>query len=516
MGITNLSPAITNSSKEVLEIAGKQIGYHRTEDFSRLLIENENLLLELIGCKNGRAIFLTCSGTGAMDSVVCNLIGLENRVLIINGGSFGQRWWDICDFYNIKYYSFNPGFGRTINLEELENVFKIFKPTKLLMQHMETSSGQLHDVQSIGEICKSYDCDLIVDSISGFVNEEYKMDEWNISVTITSTQKGLALSPGLSMVILNEKMLKTKFSKRNYYLDFEKYLGPLNDVGLPFTPNIIALNQLNYRLKEIKSFGIQTEINKRKSIALDFRDKIKGLPFEIIAENPGNAVTGLYTSRCDVKNFFKELSKKKIFFSPSGGESGKKFVVGHMGEISFEDNDLLINEFSEWVKKEDKTFQAKEIRGKSGKIVFTSGTWDMFHQGHLNLLKKSKALGDKLIVAVSTDELVKSYKGSNPVIPFEQRVEIIRSCKYVDEVISQTNLTDIEDLKNYGVNIITIGDDWKDKHLEGLDWAKNNGIEVIYLPYTQETSTTQIIKKIIKEGYDIAFAHGQRGISKLF
>jgi len=203
MKIRNLSPAITNSSSEILDIAGKQIGYHRTAKFTKLLKENEELLLKTLDCRNGRAIFLTSSGTGAMDSVVSNLINKEDRVMIINGGSFGQRWEDICNFYEIDYHSFKPGFGKKINLESLKEAFQFFRPTLLLMQHIETSSGQLHNVQSIGKICDYYGCKLIVDAISGFLNNEYSMDKYNIDATIISTQKGLALTPGLSIVILN-------------------------------------------------------------------------------------------------------------------------------------------------------------------------------------------------------------------------------------------------------------------------------------------------------------------------
>ena len=133
-------------------------------------------------------------------------------------------------------------------------------------------------------------------------------------------------------------------------------------------------------------------------------------------------------------------------------------------------------------------------------IVYTSGTFDLFHVGHLNILKKSKKLGDKLIVGVSTDKLVKSYKKRGPIISFEDRKEIIKHISVVDEAIDQHILTNPEDLKKYNIDIVTIGDDWKDKTLPGLEWAKNNGIEVVYLPYTENVSSTEI-KKNIKNGW---------------
>jgi len=137
---------------------------------------------------------------------------------------------------------------------------------------------------------------------------------------------------------------------------------------------------------------------------------------------------------------------------------------------------------------------AKEI------IVYTAGTFDLFHIGHLNILKKSKKLGSKLIVGVSTDDLVESYKKKAPIIPFEDRKEIINNIKIVDEIIDQHVLINPEDLKNNNIDIITIGDDWKDKTLPGLEWAKENNIQVVYLPYTESVSSTEI-KRNIKNGW---------------
>lgn len=148
-------------------------------------------------------------------------------------------------------------------------------------------------------------------------------------------------------------------------------------------------------------------------------------------------------------------------------------------------------------------------------IVHTAGTFDLFHIGHLNILKKSKELGDYLIVAVSSDELVESYKGIKPVVPYEQRARIIESIKFVDKVIKQDVLHDIKQLKRYKVDITTIGDDWKDKYLEGLEWMKKNR-KVVYFPYTKGVSVTQMKKQIIGDSYNIVYAQFGRdnGLSK--
>ena len=130
---------------------------------------------------------------------------------------------------------------------------------------------------------------------------------------------------------------------------------------------------------------------------------------------------------------------------------------------------------------------------KKEKIVLTYGTFDMFHIGHLNLLNRLKSLGDKLIVAVSTDEF-NSIKGKKTLIPFEQRALIVQNIKCVDMVISEENWEQkIYDIKKYNVDILAMGDDWKGKFDFLKDYCK-----VIYLPRTQNISTTELKKELNK------------------
>lgn len=143
--------------------------------------------------------------------------------------------------------------------------------------------------------------------------------------------------------------------------------------------------------------------------------------------------------------------------------------------------------------------------------VFTSGSFDLFHVGHLNILEKSAALGDELIVGVSTDELILEYKGMKPIVPFEQRFRIISALKCVTKAVKQVKLTEIAQLKKEDIDIVTIGDDWENKYLEGLEWMKSQpGKKVIYFPYTPGISTTSIKKDIIDRTNQIVEAALQR------
>lgn len=121
------------------------------------------------------------------------------------------------------------------------------------------------------------------------------------------------------------------------------------------------------------------------------------------------------------------------------------------------------------------------------KTVLTYGTFDLFHIGHLNILKRLKERGDHLIVGVSTDEF-NAVKGKKPIVPFGQRIEIVRSIRYVDEAIPEDNWAQKRlDIDKYGVKVFGIGDDWRGK-FDDLE----DKVEVIYLPRTSGISTTEM------------------------
>ncbi|WP_352404126.1 adenylyltransferase/cytidyltransferase family protein [Kandleria vitulina] len=130
-------------------------------------------------------------------------------------------------------------------------------------------------------------------------------------------------------------------------------------------------------------------------------------------------------------------------------------------------------------------------------IGYTAGVYDLFHIGHLNLLKNAKGMCDKLVVGVTVDELV-SYKGKKAMIPFEDRIEIVRSIKYVDAAVPQYNMDKLEACKKLNAQILFVGDDWygTDKWKAYEKEFAEAGIKIVYFPYTKGTSSTQIRKAL--------------------
>jgi glycerol-3-phosphate cytidylyltransferase len=136
---------------------------------------------------------------------------------------------------------------------------------------------------------------------------------------------------------------------------------------------------------------------------------------------------------------------------------------------------------------------------KNYKVGYTTGVYDMFHIGHLNLLKKAKENCDYLIVGVTTDELV-SYKNKKAIIPHKERMEIVGSIKYVDRVVSQESMDKMEAWEKYNFDVMFVGDDWKgtEKWNKFESDFRKVGVEIVYFPYTKGTSSTQLREALKK------------------
>lgn len=152
------------------------------------------------------------------------------------------------------------------------------------------------------------------------------------------------------------------------------------------------------------------------------------------------------------------------------------------------------------------------LKDKYGKaVVYTGGTFDLLHRGHINIFRRAKMIGNYLIVSISTNKLIRSYKSYDPILNYRERVSIVRDIRYVDKVVKQTKLFDVKQFEELGADIFIVGDDWANRVdiPEGLRWLKEKD-KVLFIPYTKGLNTTYIKKKIIKQSYEIISAEIER------
>lgn len=344
------------SSLEILSIGGEQVPYFRTQEFSYLMFENENLMKEFVNAPDGaKAVFITGSGTASMEAAVMNIFTPEDKLLVIDGGSFGHRFTQICDIHNITYTAIRPETGHPVTSGMLESL-KGKGYTGLLVNIHETSTGVHYDPQLLGDFCMQEGLLFVIDAISSFLADPLDMTECHADVIITGSQKVLACAPGISIIILGEKALARieKNEVRSMYLNLKDALKNAERGQTPFTPAVGILRQINARLKDIqKNGGATSEITKIKRQAEDFRNKIKGLPFETVSESMSNALTPLHPMTASAYEIFLRLKDEYgIWICPNGGDMKDIiFRVGHFGALSTEDNDTLIDAFKDLQKR---------------------------------------------------------------------------------------------------------------------------------------------------------------------
>lgn len=351
-----VGPVMMDSS--IRAIGYEQIPYFRTAEFSSVMLENEKLLKEFFGAPEGsRVVFITGSGTASMEAAVINTLSDNDKVLIVDGGSFGHRFCEICACHNIPYTAICCEKGRTLKAEQL-NPYEGKGYTAFLVNLGETSTGVLYDIDIISDFCKRNKLFLIVDAVSSFLCDELNMQKSCVNLAITGSQKALALAPGISVMCCDKTAIERieKSTAKTFYFNLKNYLKDGERGQTPFTPAVSVLLQMHKRLTSIKADGgVEAELRKAADKAAYFRKRIEELPFKMFADKPSNAVTSLVlTERPNAAYKVFETLKDEydIFICPNGGELKETvFRVGHMGSLNYEDYDALISAFKDLRKR---------------------------------------------------------------------------------------------------------------------------------------------------------------------
>ena len=344
------------SNEVVRGIGAQQVPYFRTPEFSEVMLENERLMKKFTYAEeDARVVFITGSGTASMETSVINSFTPEDKLIIVNGGSFGQRFVEICEIHDIPYEQIKLEYGQALKEEHLKN-FDNKGFTGFLVNVHETSTGVHYDIDMISRFCKKNGLFLVVDAVSSFLADKFNMAELDVDIMITGSQKALACPPGISIIVLSKRAVErvNNINVKCLYFNLRNALKNSERGQTPFTPAVGILLQINARLKQIETNGgVEAEYNKIKEIAEDFREKIKNLPFKIVSESLSNAVTPLHPLNVSAYDVFTVLKNEyNIWICPNGGDMADKiFRVGHIGTLTKEDNTTLVNALKDMQKR---------------------------------------------------------------------------------------------------------------------------------------------------------------------
>lgn len=344
--------------QRTLEIAGKPIPYFRTPEFSEIMLESEALMKKAIfASEDSKVVFLTASGTAAMEATVLNCFTEQDKVLVIEGGIFGHRFVEICELHRIPHDVVKLNFEQVLT-EEVLAPYEGKGYTALLVNIHETSTGQLYDAQMLSRFCQRNGMYYIVDAISSFLADPYYMEKWGIDATILSTQKGLAIAPGMSIVTISKRLYEEKVMftpQKTMYLDFRSHIDNQKRGQTPFTPAVNIAFQLNDMLKSLDAEGIENRLAHVDMLVKDFRSRIVGLPVNLPKHPLSNAATPLLFPKENAVAVYETLKKEyDTVLTPCGGSLKNIMVrVGHIGNHYLDENIELARDLAEVLKRDD-------------------------------------------------------------------------------------------------------------------------------------------------------------------
>lgn len=343
----------TEIEEDVRQAGARPMVYNRTPDFSRFLLELEFQLKEVFRTKNDVYI-LSCSGTGAMECAVINFLSPGDEVVILSGGTFGYRWYEIASRYGIKANLITVAPGVSVDPDIIKEA--ITDETKaVFVTANETSTGVLIDLETIGEHVKKTKAILIVDAVSSLGADRLETDAWGCDVVITAGQKALSIPPGLAFITVSEKawLLAHDSKIPKYYFDLKDYKANMVRGQTPFTPPISLLYQLEARLGKIVSQGLDNVIEKQKRKSLYLQARLKNIGFQVIGNRPSSGVVGIkFPDSIDAFCVVEALRKEyDIEITPSPGKDKSKIArIGLFGNLTIADIDNLIDALKETVR----------------------------------------------------------------------------------------------------------------------------------------------------------------------
>jgi aspartate aminotransferase-like enzyme len=336
-----MTPGPTPVPAEVLLAQGSPIVYHRGPGFAEVLRECTEGLQWLLETSND-VLTYTASGSGGMESAVVNCFSPGDRVLVVSVGNFGERFVKIATAYGLDVKLLEYEWGQ---VAKAADVASALEPgiKGVLIQHSETSTGVVNDIEAIGAVVKDHPALFIVDTISGLGATQLKVDEWGVDVAIGGVQKGLMMSPGIAFVSVSDAAWKAHAEAKcpRFYFDWTPVRDAYNrkEPENPYTPAVSLYLGLREAIRLIREEGIDNTFARHRRLSKAVKSAIQALGLDLVGEDLERAVcvTAIRAPEGIDGDELTALVRARfgIVFAPGQGKwKGKIFRIGHLGYVS--------------------------------------------------------------------------------------------------------------------------------------------------------------------------------------
>jgi len=349
--------------------------YHRGPGFGTILRDVTEGLKWVFETTND-VLTYACSGSGGMECAVVNSFSPGDKVLVVSVGNFGQRFRTICETYglDVKYLEYE--WGQTAKAEDVKAALEP-DIKGVLIQHSETSTGVVNDIEAVGAVVRDHPALYIVDSISGVGGTPIKVDAWGIDVAIGGSQKALMGSPGLAFLTVSEAAWAAhrEATLPRFYWDWTevKKSAEKDPMETPYTPAVHLYMGLQAAIKMLREEGLENVFARHARMSRGVKAGVKALGLELFGEDPERAVcvTAVKCPEGIDGNQITKLIRAKygIIFAPGQDKlKGKIFRIGHIGYLD-ETNilqalavlEMALDELGYPVKHGDAVAAAQEV-----------------------------------------------------------------------------------------------------------------------------------------------------------
>jgi aspartate aminotransferase-like enzyme len=335
-----LTPGPTQVPPSVCEALGRPIIHHRTPQFQNEIKEAVEGLKYIFQTKND-VYLLTCSGTGAMEAAVCNLLSPGDKAIAVEAGKFGERRTELCKVYKADARVVTIEWGKTVTAADIQKLLKAEPDIKAVFITLcETSTGATPDVQAIAKVVKESNAVLVLDAISGLGVTDVQTDNWGVDVVVSGSQKGLMLPPGLAMISVSPKalVLIEKSTNPRYYFDLREAKKAAEKADTPFTPAIGIIIALNEAVRLVKQEGLQNLFARYAHMAKATRAAAEALGLKVFTDPScqSNVLTAIsLPANIDGEKLMK-IMRDEYGITVAGGQDklkGKTIRIAHMGML---------------------------------------------------------------------------------------------------------------------------------------------------------------------------------------